>query len=85
MIVAKTEYAPAIKQVHDPVNHPSHYASGKIECIDAIEEAVKDLNGFEGALTANVLKYIWRWKKKNGKQDLEKARWYLSKLIESLP
>ena len=67
----------------DNVNHPAHY-TGKIECIDAIECATKGLNGFEGALTGNIIKYVWRWKKKNGVEDLKKARWYLDKLISRL-
>lgn len=67
----------------DNVNSPSHYI-GRIECIDAIECATEGLNGFEGALTANVLKYLWRWKKKNGIEDLKKAQWYLNKLIKHL-
>ena len=60
------------------VAHPKHY-SGKIECIDCIESAVADLNGFEGFLAGNA---IFRFKRKNGKDDLQKAEWYLSKLME---
>ena len=63
------------------VAHPKHY-SGKIECIDCIESAVADLNGFEGFLAGNVIKYVFRFKRKNGKDDLQKAEWYLSKLME---
>lgn len=70
----------------DNVNHPAHYASASngIECIDAIEAATEDLEGLEAVCTANVLKYIWRWKHKNGIEDLKKARWYLEKLIEKV-
>lgn len=64
------------------VNHPSHYTSGKVECIDAIESATCDLTGIEAVCTANIIKYVWRWKLKNGVEDLEKASWYLHKLIE---
>ena len=39
----------------DTVAHPKHY-SGKIECIDCIESAVAELNGFEGFLAGNVIK-----------------------------
>ena len=63
------------------VAHPKHY-SGKVECIDCIESAVADLNGFEGFLAGNVIKYVFRFKRKNGKEDLQKAEWYLSKLME---
>ena len=66
----------------DMVNHPSHYCTGKIECIDAIESAVSELSGLDAVCTANVIKYVWRWKHKNGSQDLRKAQWYLNKLID---
>lgn len=65
----------------DPIN-PSHYKSGKIECIDALEAATSELQGIEAICTANAIKYLWRWKKKNGVEDLKKARWYLDKLIK---
>jgi len=67
----------------DPVNHPAHYTSGGIECIDAERAATEHLNGFEGFLTGQCIKYLWRWKLKgNPIQDLEKCRWYLDRLIE---
>ncbi len=66
----------------DIVNHPKHYTQGKIECIDAIESAVSTLSGIDAVCTANVIKYIWRWKHKNGSQDLRKAQFYLNKLID---
>jgi hypothetical protein len=71
----------AVKVAKDSVNHPSHYTQGKIECIDAIEEATKGLFGISAVCVANVIKYIWRYKFKNGIEDLKKARWYLDKLI----
>lgn len=64
------------------INHPPHYTTGKVECIDAIESATTCLQGLEAVCTANVIKYVWRWKFKNGVEDLEKASWYLNKLIE---
>lgn len=70
--------------MNDVINSPSHYADGKIECIEAIEEATKDLQGMEAVCTANIIKYSWRWKKKNGVEDLKKARWYLNRLIDDL-
>jgi hypothetical protein len=66
----------------DTVNHPSHYTQGSIECIEAIAEATKQLQGIEAVATANVIKYVWRWKFKNGIEDLQKAQWYLNHLIE---
>lgn len=67
----------------DRVNHPSHYTSGKVECIDAIESATINLLGIEAVCTANIIKYVWRWKQKNGTEDLKKAQWYLERLIAS--
>lgn len=66
----------------DLVNHPPHYNQGNIECIDAIKSACVGLDGYEGYLTGSVMKYMWRWKHKNGVQDLKKANWFLTKLIE---
>lgn len=64
------------------VNHPPHYTSGKVECIDALESAITSLVGIEAVCTANAIKYLWRWKQKNGVEDLKKAKWYIDKLIE---
>lgn len=66
----------------DPVNHPSHYNQSSIECIDAIEAAINGLDGFEGHCTGTSMKYIWRWKWKNGTQDIKKSIWYLQKLLK---
>lgn len=66
------------------VNHPSHYNQGKVECIDAIEAATAGLTGSEAFCTGSAIKYLWRWKQKNGAEDLEKAKWYLEKLLEGL-
>lgn len=60
----------------DNVNHPSHYNTGSMEVIDAIDGL--DL-GFEAG---NILKYVARYKHKNGIEDLRKAAWYLNHLIE---
>ena len=65
----------------DPVNHPQHYTRGGIECIDAIAAAVQDLPGKEAWLVGQIIKYVWRYKWKNGAEDLEKARFYLDRLI----
>jgi len=64
----------------DNVNRPSHYRKGKVECIDAIKSATD--NGYEFYLQGNIIKYIWRYKHKNGLEDLQKAQWYLSELIK---
>lgn len=65
------------------VDHPSHY-SGSIEAIDAIAAATAKLEGVEAFDTGNALKYLWRWKRKNGVEDLNKAIWYIQHLIKHL-
>jgi len=69
---------------NDPVNHPQHYTSGEIECIDAIRAALGP-DQFAGFLRGNVLKYLWRCEHK-GKafEDLAKANWYLDKLQKTI-
>lgn len=67
----------------DMVNKPPHY-QGKVECIDALEAATEGLNGIEAVCTANAIKYLWRWKRKNGIEDLRKAHWYIERLIGKL-
>ena len=64
----------------DMVNHPVHYNKAGIETIDALGAATNE--GFKYYLQGNILKYIWRYEYKNGVEDLEKAQWYLNKLIE---
>lgn len=66
----------------DQVNHPPHYA-GKVETIDYILQVTADYPGQEAALVANVLKYVSRAPRKGDKvKDLQKAQWYLNKLVE---
>ena len=67
----------------DMVNSPAHYTQGSIECIDAIAQVVKDLDGMEAMCTGNAIKYLWRWKHKNGVEDLKKAVWYLQRMIDN--
>lgn len=67
----------------DVVNHPPHYNNGKIECIEAIE-AMLTHEEFIGYLRGNSLKYRWRFRYKNGVQDLDKADWYENKLRKVL-
>lgn len=62
--------------MEDNINHPSHYKHGGLETIDVIE--AWKLGFHEG----NIIKYLSRWKKKNGVQDLKKAMWYLQRLID---
>lgn len=67
---------------HDAVSHPSHYTSGGIECIDCIKAALGEK--FIGFLIGNVIKYTYRYKDKNGVEDLKKARWYLDRAIKEI-
>ena len=67
----------------DMVNSPAHYTQGDIECIDAIAQVVKDLDGMEAMCTGNAIKYLWRWKHKNGIEDIKKAQWYLQRMIDN--
>jgi len=85
--VGKYPYNPAINHKWpktnfnktEMVNHPKHYNPGKIEVIDAIEDWKLDFN--EG----NIIKYIVRAKRKNDrKQDLEKALWYIQRMLDNL-
>ena len=66
----------------DMVNSPPHYNKAGIECIDAIAAATGD--GYEHYLQGNIMKYLWRYRYKNGTEDLKKAQWYLTKLIEEV-
>lgn len=68
----------------DVVNHPAHYTTGDIECIDAMESS-STREEFLGHLKLTAMKYIWRLgKKDNTLQDAKKAKWYLDKYIETL-
>lgn len=63
----------------DPVNHPDHYTSGEVECLDAIKSALGE--NYKYYVQGNLIKYIWRFPLKNGKQDLQKAQFYLNDLL----
>jgi hypothetical protein len=67
--------------MNDDVNHPKHYTQGSIECIDAIAACMTN-EEFAAYCQGNVLKYLWRYRSKGGLVDLEKAQWYLDKLIQ---
>lgn len=64
------------------VNHPNHYTSGGIECIEAIKASL-GIKEFADYCKGNVIKYVWRYRLKNGVEDLEKAKVYLNWLIEA--
>lgn len=72
-----------IKEV-DMVNHPPHYNTGKVECIDAIESAL-GREGFIAYCKGNVIKYMWRAGLKGAPtQDLEKAEWYRARMLKTI-
>lgn len=60
----------------DNVRHPSHYADKQIEVIDYIRDTLSG-EGFIDYCIGNVIKYVSRWRKKGGIEDLEKAEVYL--------
>jgi len=70
------------KTLDDKVNHPSHYTYGDIEIIDFIEQVTKDYKPELAFAIGNAIKYISRANRKNGKEDLDKARWYLNRAFE---
>ena len=73
-----------MKDKNDPVNHPSHYASSTIECIEAIKASMTH-EAFCGYLKGNVQKYLWRYEKKVAPvEDIKKASWYITRLIEEV-
>ena len=61
------------------VHRPPHYNQGGMEAIDYIKQQLGD--GIVDYCEGNVLKYLHRWRFKNGLQDLKKAQWYLNKMI----
>lgn len=65
----------------DAVNRPEHYASGKVECIDAMEQ-VFGIEVVKHFCLCNAFKYHWRHGQKNGEEDLRKASWYMDKYKE---
>lgn len=69
---------------NDSVNHPAHYTGGKMECIDIVDVMTEDKQGLEAFCTGNIVKYLYRYNKKGGVEDVKKAEWYFKKLIEVL-
>lgn len=84
---ANIEHAILTVPGDDPVNHPSHYTSGKYEVIDIIEDQL-GAEGIRGFCLGNAVKYICRAGKKDPaktRQDLEKAIWYINHYLEVMP
>ena len=70
----------------DMVDSPPHYNSSSIECIDAMAAMSQGsyVDPHESYCWQNAFKYIWRWPHKNGVEDLNKAQWYIDRLIKEL-
>jgi hypothetical protein len=73
---------PQKQQGNDTINHPAHYTTGGVECIEAIKSATGE--GYKAYLQGNIMKYLWRYQYKNGVEDLKKAKVYLNWLIEEM-
>lgn len=71
-----------MQEEQDVVNKPKHYTYGDIEVIDYIEQVTKDYKPELAFAIGNAIKYISRANHKNGKEDLDKARWYLERAFE---
>ena len=68
--------------MNDQINSPEHYR-GQIECIDAIKAALTP-EEFRGFCKGNLIKYVWRERRKGGNESLEKAQWYVNRLLEGV-
>lgn len=67
----------------DNVVSPNHYVTDKgFEVFDVQEAFIHELKGMAASYWCNVVKYILRFQRKNGVEDLKKAKYYLEKLIE---
>lgn len=71
-----------MQEERDVVNKPKHYTYGDIEVIDYIEQVTKNYKPELAFAIGNAIKYISRANHKNGKEDLDKARWYLERAFE---
>ena len=80
-------YIKGTETAYDVVQKPEHYNTNLpegVEVIDIIAAQTAPLSGMQAVAQANLIKYTMRWQKKNGVQDLEKARFYLDRLIGEL-
>lgn len=64
----------------DNVNAPAHYTAGGIECIEALQAMAGDEAHTDHCIQT-AMAYLWRWRHKNGLEDLRKAQWYLTRAI----
>lgn len=68
-------------KIFDNVDSPKHYTDGKYECIEVMQD-IWGVDMVKDFCLGNAFKYIWRSTKKNGLEDLKKAKWYINKIIE---
>lgn len=69
------------KDAEDIVNHPSHYETGKFECFDVMREAFGDAV-VKNFCICNTFKYLYRCSRKNGIEDIRKAKWYIDHFLQ---
>ena len=79
---SKLENAKTTETQSDPVNSPTHYQTGLIETIDSIKNILGH-EKFQAYCIGNVIKYLSRYREKNGLEDLKKAETYISFIIKS--
>ncbi len=72
------EVTPVVPE--DIVNHPSHYETGKFECFDVMREAFGD-EAVKNFCICNAFKYLYRHQRKNGIEDIRKAKWYIDHFL----
>jgi hypothetical protein len=72
------------KGAEDKINHPAHYTAGSIECIDIIGEMTSSYSGEAAVCVGNIVKYLYRANHKNGLEDLQKAKWYMVRLVKKM-
>lgn len=74
---------PDANDLQEKVDHPKHYSKRNgHECIDIIRIMTKGIDGYEGYLIGNVIKYLFRYNEKNGAEDLKKSIKYVEFLIK---
>ena len=70
-----------INEIKEMVNHPDHYAGGRFECIEVMEDIFGKRSTSDFCIL-NAFKYLWRCKNKYDKiEDLKKAKWYIDRAI----
>ena len=60
---------------------PDYYIKNGHECQECIDMITADCNGVEAFIIGNIIKYLWRYKGKNGNRDLSKAKTYIDMLL----